>query len=59
MAAFAEKAAFTDPDIQPVLDFLGSPERLLVSGSQAGGEFALAEATASRGHRRPTAATTS
>lgn len=53
METFAEKAAFTSPDAQPVLNFLGSSERLLVSGSQAGGEFALADGTAPRGHTAP------
>jgi quercetin dioxygenase-like cupin family protein len=53
MGTFAERAVFTSPETQPVLDFVGSPERLLVSGPQAGGEFALAEATAPRGHTAP------
>jgi quercetin dioxygenase-like cupin family protein len=48
--AFAAGAVFTDPASQPVLDFLGSPERLLVAGGQSGGEFALFDATGERGH---------
>src|SRR5580693_4279619 len=32
MKGFAVGAAFTDPGSQPVLHFLGSPERLLVDG---------------------------
>ena len=53
MGAFAERAVFTDPDTQPVLDFAGSSERLLVSGPQTGGEFALADSAAPRGHTVP------
>jgi quercetin dioxygenase-like cupin family protein len=53
MGTFAERAMFTNPDTKPVLDFLGSPERLLVSGAEAGGEFALAECSALRGHTAP------
>jgi quercetin dioxygenase-like cupin family protein len=53
MATYTERATFTSPDTQPVLDFHGSPERLLVSGSEAGGEFALAESNAPRGHTAP------
>ncbi len=43
----------TDPASQPVLDFLGSPERLLVAGEQSGGEFALFDTTGERGHTAP------
>jgi quercetin dioxygenase-like cupin family protein len=52
-AAFATRPAFTGPASQPVLRFLGSPERLLVAGEQSGGEFALFEATGERGHTSP------
>ena len=51
--AFATRPAFTGPASQPVLRFLGSPERLLVAGQQSGGEFALFEATGERGHTSP------
>jgi len=50
VAAFATRPAFTGPASQPLLRFLGSPERLLVAGEQSGGEFALFEATGERGH---------
>jgi quercetin dioxygenase-like cupin family protein len=53
MIPYAKEATFTDPKNQPVLDFAGSLERLLVGGPQAGGEFALAEATGPRGHTAP------
>jgi hypothetical protein len=39
MNAFATQPAFTQPASQPVLRFIGSPEQLLVSGQQSGGEF--------------------
>jgi quercetin dioxygenase-like cupin family protein len=51
--AFATRAVFTDPASQPVLDFLGSAERLLIAGGQSGGEFALFDATGERGHTAP------
>jgi quercetin dioxygenase-like cupin family protein len=53
MKGFAVGAAFTDPGSQPVLHFLGSPERLLVAGEQSGGEFALFGSTGERGHTVP------
>jgi quercetin dioxygenase-like cupin family protein len=53
MDIFATHPAFTDPDSQPVYRFLGSPERLLVTGEQSGGEFALFESTGERGHTAP------
>jgi quercetin dioxygenase-like cupin family protein len=53
MDAYATRPVFTDPASQPVLHFLGSPERLLVGGAQNGGEFALFEATGERGHTAP------
>jgi quercetin dioxygenase-like cupin family protein len=53
MEIHAASAAFTDPASQPVLRFLGSPERLLVSAEQSGGEFALFETTGERGHTAP------
>jgi quercetin dioxygenase-like cupin family protein len=53
MENFATQAIFTEPGSQPVLRFLGSPERLLVAGEQAGGEFALFETTGERGHTAP------
>jgi quercetin dioxygenase-like cupin family protein len=53
MEGFAIGAAFTDPVSQPVLHFLGSPERLLVAGEQSGGEFALFRSTGECGHTVP------
>lgn len=53
MNAFATHPAFTQPASQPVLRFLGSPEQLLVSGQQSGGEFALFQTTGERGHAAP------
>jgi quercetin dioxygenase-like cupin family protein len=53
MGTYAAQPAFTDPASQPVLRFLGSPERLLVSAGQSGGEFALFETTGERGHTAP------
>jgi quercetin dioxygenase-like cupin family protein len=53
METFATRAAFTNPASQPVLSFLGSPERLLVAGGQNGGEFALFESSGERGHTAP------
>jgi len=35
MSSFATRAAFTTPASQPVLRFLGSPERLLVAGGRS------------------------
>src|ERR1700761_3943241 len=49
----ATRDIITSPASQPVLPFLGSPERLLVSGEQSGGEFALFETTGERGHTSP------
>jgi quercetin dioxygenase-like cupin family protein len=54
MSTFATRPSFITSDQQPVLSFLGSPERLLVSGHHTGGEFALFESTGSRGHNAPT-----
>lgn len=53
MSDFAVDPAFSEPGTQPVLRFLGSPERLLVAGPQSGGEFALFQTTAERGHTSP------
>jgi quercetin dioxygenase-like cupin family protein len=53
MNAFATQAAFSQPASQPVFHFLGSPEQLLVAGQQSGGEFALFQTTAERGHTAP------
>jgi quercetin dioxygenase-like cupin family protein len=53
MDVFATRPAFTDPAGQPVYRFLGSPERLVVTGEQSGGEFALFETTGERGHTAP------
>jgi hypothetical protein len=50
MNAFATHPAFSQPASQPVLRFLGSPEQLLVACQQSGGEFALFQTTAGRGH---------
>lgn len=53
MDAYATRDVFTSPADQPVLEFLGSPERLLVAGAQSAGEFALFESTGERGHTAP------
>jgi quercetin dioxygenase-like cupin family protein len=53
VTTFATHPTFSDPADAPVLEFLGSPERLLVSGSQTGGEFALFSTTGHRGHASP------
>ncbi len=53
MGEHASTTAFCDPASQPVLSFLGSPERLLVDGQRTGGEFAVLEAVAERGHSAP------
>jgi quercetin dioxygenase-like cupin family protein len=54
MSTFATRPSFTTPERQPVLSFLGSPERLLLAGHDTGGEFALFESTGHRGHSAPT-----
>jgi quercetin dioxygenase-like cupin family protein len=53
MSAFTTRPRFSSPSEQPVLSFLGSPERLLVAGEQSGGEFALFQTTGERGHTAP------
>ena len=53
MDIFATQPVFTCPESQPVLSFLGSPQRLLVAGEDSGGEFALFESTVNRGHTAP------
>ena len=53
MNTFATRAVFTTPASQPVLTFLGSPERLLMAGHHTAGEFALFESSGSRGHNAP------
>jgi quercetin dioxygenase-like cupin family protein len=53
MSDFASQPAFSAPADQPVLSFLGSPERLLVAGQQSGGEFALFQSSGGRGHTAP------
>ena len=45
--------AFSAPADQPVLDFLGSAQRLLITGEQSGGEFALLQASGERGDTAP------
>ena len=45
--------AFSEPASQPVFQFLGSPERLLIAGQQSGGEFALFQSSGERGHTAP------
>ena len=47
------RAAFTSLTDQPHLPFLGSVERLVVTGEQAGGEFALVTSSGNRGHTAP------
>jgi len=53
MSASTNRAAFSEPASQPVFQFLGSPERLLVAGQQSGGEFALFQSSGERGHTAP------
>ena len=53
MDIFATQPVFTCPESQPVLSFLGSPQRLLVAGEDSAGEFALFESTGARGHTAP------
>ena len=53
MNANPGQAAFSEPASQPVFQFLGSPERLLVAGQQSGGEFALFQSSGERGHTAP------
>ena len=53
MSTFATRPVFTTPEQQPVLSFLGSPERLLLAGHDTSGEFALFESTGHRGHNAP------
>ena len=53
MTSFATRLSFTEPASQPLLRFLGPPERLLVAGEQSGGEFALLQTTCERGHTAP------
>jgi quercetin dioxygenase-like cupin family protein len=53
MSDFATKAAFSEPASQPVLQFLGSPEQLMLDGQRSGGEFALFQTTGERGHTAP------
>ena len=54
MNPFATRPRFTTPEQQPVLTFLGSPERLILAGDDTGGEFALFESIGHRGHNSPT-----
>jgi quercetin dioxygenase-like cupin family protein len=54
MSTFATRPSFSTPEQQPVLSFLGSPERLVLGGHQTCGEFALLESTGNRGHTAPT-----
>jgi quercetin dioxygenase-like cupin family protein len=53
MSDFATRPAFSEPVGQPVFQFLGSPERLLVDSPHSGGEFALFQSTGERGHTAP------
>jgi quercetin dioxygenase-like cupin family protein len=53
MSDFAARPVFSEPAGQPVFQFLGSPERLLVGGLHSGGEFALFQSTGERGHTAP------
>jgi quercetin dioxygenase-like cupin family protein len=53
MNAFSNQPAFSGPGDQPVLDFLGSPQRILVNGEQSGGEFALLLASGEHGDTAP------
>ena len=50
---FATQPTFTTPSSQPIMTFMGSPERLLAAGNDTGGEFALFESTGIRGHNSP------
>lgn len=53
MPGHATRPAFSVPADQPVLPFLGAPERLLVAGEQSGEEFSLFESSGVRGHASP------
>ena len=53
MTDYAVRPVFTTTSDQPVLPFLGAPERLLVTGDQSGGEFALFSSSGTRGHSTP------
>lgn len=53
MNAFSSQPVFSGPGDQPVLSFLGSPQRLLVDGAQSGGEFALFQASGEHGDTVP------
>ena len=53
MTNHAVQPAITRPSDQPVFDFFGSPERLLLSGAQSGGEIAVFDCTGTRGHTAP------
>jgi quercetin dioxygenase-like cupin family protein len=53
MSEHAVTPVFTTTADQPVLPFLGAPERLLVAGEQSGGEFALFSSSGTRGHSTP------
>lgn len=53
MSDFAVKPALSRSVDQPVLPFLGAPERLLIAGPQSGGEFALFSSAGERGHTAP------
>jgi quercetin dioxygenase-like cupin family protein len=53
MSTFPIHPTFSTRESQPVLTFLGAPERLMVAGNDTGGEFALFESTGTRGHSAP------
>jgi quercetin dioxygenase-like cupin family protein len=54
MTDFATRTRIISAGDQPVLTFLGSPERLMLGRSDTNGEFALFESSGSRGHTAPT-----
>jgi quercetin dioxygenase-like cupin family protein len=54
MTDFATRTRIVTTDDQPVLTFLGSPERLMLGRPDTNGEFALFESSGTRGHTAPT-----
>jgi quercetin dioxygenase-like cupin family protein len=54
MTDFATRTRIVAAGDQPVLSFLGSPERLMLGRADSNGEFALFESSGARGHTAPT-----
>ncbi len=53
MSDFAAHPKIITAGDQPVLTFLGSPERLMLGRADTNGEFALFESSGTRGHTAP------